>query len=102
MFKLPLCPHCGTRFFYDDVKKTVKEKKGKCPNCKKKFTVSYKLGYVLLFVFVVITAILLNLLLLKMGVQTLWVLLIADAIYLVIAYLLRFYTVKYRIPQDKT
>ena len=38
MFKLPVCPHCGTVYRYKDVKDAVKKKENVCYHCKKSFT----------------------------------------------------------------
>ena len=42
MFRLPVCPHCGTVYRYKETKSTVgiKRKKNICYHCKKEFTAS--------------------------------------------------------------
>ena len=42
MFKLPICPHCGTIYRYGEVKNTVKHKTIKCYHCGKSFSVGKK------------------------------------------------------------
>lgn len=37
MFRLPVCPHCGTVYRYRDVKKAQKQKENTCYHCKKGF-----------------------------------------------------------------
>ena len=39
MFRLPVCPHCGAVYRYNDTKKAIKEKRNECYHCKKSFTV---------------------------------------------------------------
>ena len=39
MFRLPVCPHCGTVYRYQDVKKALKKKENTCYHCKKPFRV---------------------------------------------------------------
>ena len=41
MFRLPVCPHCGTVYRYKDTKKAIKEKKNICYHCQKEFKVKY-------------------------------------------------------------
>ncbi len=37
MFRLPVCPHCGTVYRYRDVKAACKQKDNTCYHCKKPF-----------------------------------------------------------------
>lgn len=37
MFRLPVCPHCGTVYRYRDTKKAWKQKENTCYHCKKTF-----------------------------------------------------------------
>ena len=37
MFRLPVCPHCGTVYHYKDTKSAVKNKENECYHCKKRF-----------------------------------------------------------------
>lgn len=62
--RLPLCPHCGARFFYTQVKKAKKQDTMICKHCKKQFQISYKKGTVLLIVLAILILIILNMLLL--------------------------------------
>ena len=38
MFRLPVCPHCGTIYRYRDTKKAWKQKKNICYHCEKPFS----------------------------------------------------------------
>lgn len=37
MFRLPVCPHCGTVYRYRDTKTAIKMKDNTCYHCQKKF-----------------------------------------------------------------
>ena len=37
MFRLPVCPHCGTVYRYKDTKAAIKNKDNICYHCDKKF-----------------------------------------------------------------
>lgn len=37
MFRLPVCPHCGTVYRYRDTKKAFQQKENTCYHCKKSF-----------------------------------------------------------------
>lgn len=37
MFRLPVCPHCGTVYRYKDTKEAIRKKENVCYHCKKKF-----------------------------------------------------------------
>ena len=37
MFRLPVCPHCGTVYRYGDTKKAQRQKINTCYHCKKQF-----------------------------------------------------------------
>ena len=37
MFRLPVCPHCGTVYRYRDTKKAIRNKENTCYHCQKKF-----------------------------------------------------------------
>lgn len=57
MFKLPVCPHCGTIFRYGDVNKLLYKKNVECYNCGKKFKVSRIKILILFLIIALITAI---------------------------------------------
>ena len=37
MFKLPICPHCGTVYRYKDTKAAIVKKENECYHCHKSF-----------------------------------------------------------------
>ena len=37
MFRLPVCPHCGTVYRYKETKEAIRNKENTCYHCKKKF-----------------------------------------------------------------
>lgn len=37
MFRLPVCPHCGTVYHYKDTKEAIKKKENECYHCQKHF-----------------------------------------------------------------
>ena len=37
MFKLPICPHCGTVYRYRDTEKAIRQKDNECYHCHKRF-----------------------------------------------------------------
>lgn len=37
MFRLPVCPHCGTVYRYRDTKDAIRKKENVCYHCQKKF-----------------------------------------------------------------
>ena len=37
MFRLPVCPHCGTIYRYKDTKQAIKNKENTCYHCQKRF-----------------------------------------------------------------
>ena len=42
MYKLPLCPYCGSRFLYGQVRDAAKKTSLQCGYCKRTITVAYK------------------------------------------------------------
>ncbi|WP_405356346.1 MJ0042-type zinc finger domain-containing protein [Ruminococcus sp.] len=37
MFRLPVCPHCGTVYRYKDTKQAIRNKENTCYHCQKRF-----------------------------------------------------------------
>lgn len=37
MFRLPVCPHCGTVYHYKDTKSAIRQKTNTCYHCRKSF-----------------------------------------------------------------
>lgn len=50
MLKLPVCPYCGARFLYPEVKKAASQKTGTCTHCNKMFQIDRKYQYLLFFI----------------------------------------------------
>ena len=64
MFRLPVCPHCGTVYRYKDTKKELKQKESTCYHCKKKFKASMFPGILIGGGILLILCIVLNILVL--------------------------------------
>ena len=79
MIKLPLCPYCGARFLYPEVRRMAGKKEGMCLHCKKEFTIS-QMGIFWIFLAVALLLIALNWALLAAGISDLWVLLAVTAV----------------------
>ena len=47
MFRLPVCPHCGTVYRYKDTKNALKNKENTCYHCNKRFTASMFPGIII-------------------------------------------------------
>ena len=39
MFRLPVCPHCGTVYRYKETREAIRKKENICYHCQKKFKV---------------------------------------------------------------
>lgn len=65
MFKLPVCPYCGTVYHYGDVIKN-KEKTCTCYHCKGKFKKTRLKGYIFLFLIVTFITVFINILVLNL------------------------------------
>lgn len=95
MLKLPLCPYCGARFLYPDVRNS-KGKTGICPHCKKEFRITRGAKTVLLIVIAVLMIIAMNWLFLTIPSVNLLFLLIITAIGVIITWFLIPFTVQYK------
>lgn len=49
MLKLPLCPYCGARFLYPQVRRLQNKKSGVCPHCGKTFRIYSRAGRTVLY-----------------------------------------------------
>lgn len=89
MFRLPVCPHCGTVYRYQDTKKAQKKRTNTCYHCKKQFKVKF-LPYVAIEALVLIAVCIgINLLLLtRMEKLNVYVLFAVTVIFLLLIYLL--------------
>ncbi len=65
MFRLPICPHCGTVYHYKEVKNAVKKKENTCYHCNKKFKAGLFPGILIAAVIPIALSILLNLVMLN-------------------------------------
>lgn len=88
MLKLPLCPHCGARFLYPDVKKIMKAGTDICPNCGKPFRTAGKPQRAVLFAAAALLMIAANCLLLEIPSMNLLFLTVTTAAGVVVTWLL--------------
>ena len=65
MFRLPICPHCGTVYHYKEVRNAVKKKENTCYHCEKKFRARLFPGILIAAVIPIALSILLNLVMLN-------------------------------------
>jgi uncharacterized paraquat-inducible protein A len=95
MLKLPLCPYCGARFLYPDVKKN-RGKTGTCPHCKKEFRIVRGGSMALLFAAAFLAIVGMNWLFLTLPSVSLPFLLIITAIGVTVTWFLIPFTVRYK------
>lgn len=95
MLKLPLCPYCGARFLYPDVRRSKGRKTGTCPNCGKTFRVSGGKGRALFYLVCALVLVGLDVLLLRVPSMNLTFLLAATALGVAGSLLLVPYTIRY-------
>lgn len=95
MLKLPLCPYCGARFLYPDVRRSKDRKTGTCPNCGREFRVSGGKRRIALFLVCALILTGLDVLLLRIPSMNLTFLLAATALGVAGILLLVPYTVRY-------
>lgn len=101
---LPLCPHCGARFFYRQVNRTKKNGEGVCPHCGGKFRIVYQKQRILLFLGVAAVAIVVNILLLwGLELSTVIPLYVATLLFVLLAFALVPFVVRYekRLPKAR-
>lgn len=94
MLKLPLCPYCGARFLYHDVRKI--HGTGKCPHCGKTFRAVRGRGLAVLIPAAVLAMIGVNILLMNIPSMNLTYLSAVTAAGVLITYLLFPFTVRYK------
>ena len=95
MLKLPLCPYCGARFLYPDVKKSKNRKNGVCPHCGETFRIYGRACRTVLYTVSFLLLIGMNFCLMKIPSMHLAFLLSATILGVVITWLLIPYTVRY-------
>lgn len=95
MLRLPLCPYCGARFFYWQVRKNGFRKTGTCPYCRKKFCIE-KRGLLILLPAAVLVMVGVNFLLMRIPAMNLSAVSLFTALGVTAAYLLLPFAVRYR------
>lgn len=102
MFNLPVCPHCGAKYYYKDTLKAKKEKEICCHHCKKNFEVKKLSGYIVLFTFIFIFAVLTNVFILCfIKTNSIISLIIVSVLYIIIGILLMPYFIKFKKTDKK-
>lgn len=96
MLKLPLCPNCGARFLYPDVKQIIREKSGTCPHCGKTFRTAGKPQRAALFAAAAFLMIGGNLLLLRIPAMNLFFLTVTTAAGVAVTWLLIPFTARFK------
>ncbi|MVB10896.1 hypothetical protein CAFE_15970 [Caprobacter fermentans] len=95
MPKLPLCPYCGARFLYSEVRRSQNKKTGTCPHCEKPFCVGGGARRMILYAVSTLLLVGLNLSLLKIPSMNLTYLLAATVLGVAAVRLLVPYTVRF-------
>ena len=105
MFRLPVCPHCGTVYRYKDTKDAIKKKKNVCYHCKKDFTARlFPYALVLLGISAVMSITINIILLNRMETLNLIALIAVTSAFIMIAIILLPFFVKFKkedITKDK-
>lgn len=97
MLKLPVCPHCGSVFYYGNVRRTMWKRTGNCENCKKDFLICGGWGRALFCLTALLVLMGVNFLLMLIPAMNLSCLAAATGLGVAAAYFLLPYTVKYRL-----
>lgn len=101
MFRLPVCPHCGTVYHYKDIKNEIKQKQDTCYHCKKQFRVSFFPGVLICGGILLILCIALNILVLfRMRDFQLWPLFLITLVFILLLYLLIPFFTSFRKTED--
>lgn len=102
MFRLPVCPHCGTIYRYQDTKNAWKQKENTCYHCHKKFRVKL-MPYVAVEAAILIgLCIGFNILMLNhMSKLNLVALFAATLVFLLLSYLLIPFFIRFRKTEDE-
>ncbi len=89
MFRLPICPHCGTVYHYKEVKRAVKQKENTCYHCDKQFRAKLFPGILIAALLPITLSILLNYVMLsRMKDMQLLPLFAVTLVFLLIVYLI--------------
>lgn len=95
--RLPVCPHCGARYFYGQVSRTKGNREGQCPHCGGKYLIVYQKQRILLFLAAAAVAVAFNILLLwGFEVQSLIPLYVSTLLFVIAAFLLVPFAVRYQ------
>lgn len=101
MFRLPVCPHCGTIYRYKDTKKAIREKDNICYHCNKKFRARIFPGILVGAVIPLILCIVINIILLSsMKEAQILPLFAVTLVFLMIIYLIVPFFTKFRKTED--
>ena len=102
MFRLPVCPHCGTVYHYKDTKAAIKNRENTCYHCEKKF-VAKRFPYLIIGALIpLVLCIVLNIVLLsRMESLQLWPLILVTLVFLLIIYLIIPFFTKFKIMNKK-
>ena len=103
MFKLPVCPHCGTVYSYEEVKAAIKNKETTCYHCQKDFKAK-RFPYVIVGAAIpVILCILVNIFLLsRMAVLQTMPLFAVTLIFVFVIYLIIPFFTKFKKIDDES
>lgn len=96
MLKLPLCPNCGARFLYPEVKQIMRAGSGTCPHCGKTFRAAGKPQRAVLFSAAALVMIAGNLLLLRIPSMNLFYLTVTTAAGVAVTGLLIPFTARFK------
>ena len=101
MFKLPVCPHCGTIYRYKDTKEAIKKKDNVCYHCNKKFRAGIFPGMIVGAILPLIACIAINIFLLtRMKEFQILPLIAVTLIFILIIYLIIPFFTKFRKTDD--
>ena len=103
MFRLPVCPHCGTVYRYKDTKTAIKNKENECYHCQKRFKAKL-FPYILVGALIpLILCIALNIFLLtRMTNLQLLPLFAVTIVFLLIIYIIIPFFTKFKKIEDKS
>jgi uncharacterized paraquat-inducible protein A len=95
MLKLPLCPYCGARFLYPEIRRAQNQKSRICPHCGKTFRIYGRAGRAALYIVSALLLVGMNFCLMKIPNMNLIFLLAATVLGVAAVRLLVPYTVRY-------
>lgn len=96
MLKLPLCPNCGARFLYPNVKRLMRNGSGTCPHCGKTFRTAGKPQRATLFAAAALIMIGANMLLLRIPAMNLFFLTVTTAAGVAVTWMLIPFTARFK------